>query len=280
MFADALALRGLEGGLLYTALGVFFGATLVGFRVVGGKRRGRALRSMLLIGLGVLTLDLLAIGIIEGHLPLVTRAELLVLLAWSVALITWASDRRADSHELTAAVVPAIALLVAFALFVPPPSAAPAGLRSTGTVLHVLFAIAGCAAVTFAAGTGALYLWQIRKLKQDPTAAVASRLPPLETVDRLNFRSAAWGVAFLALSLVIGWAFIPASAESLRAWFLDPTVLAVSVGLLVYALLFAARAWLGWRGRRAALLSVIGFFVVVVGGAAVAAFCQQQAHLS
>ena len=279
MFADALALRGLEGGLLYTALSVFFGATLVGFRVVGGKRRGRALRSMLLIGLGVLTLDLLAIGIVEGRLPLETRAELLVLLAWSVALITWASDRRAHSHELTAAVVPAIALLVAFALFVPPPSAATPGLRSAGTVLHVLFAIAGCAAVTFAAGTGALYLWQIRKLKQDPTAAVASRLPPLETVDRLNFRSAAWGVALLALSLVIGWAFIPASAD-LRAWFLDPTVLAVSVGLLVYALLFAARAWLGWRGRRAALLSVIGFFVVVVGGAAVTAFCQQSAHPS
>ncbi len=279
MFAEALALRGLEGGLLYTAFGLFFGATLVGFRVVGGKRRGRALRSMLLIGIGVLTLGLVALGIGEGRLPLVTRAELLVLLAWSVALIVWASDRRARSYELTAAVVPAIALLIAFALFVPPPSAATPGLRSAGTVLHVLFAIAGCAAVTFAAGTGALYLWQIRKLKQDPTAAVASRLPPLETVDRLNFRSAAWGVALLALSLVIGWAFIPASAD-LRAWFLDPTVLAVSVGLLVYALLFAARAWLGWRGRRAALLSVIGFFVVVVGGAAVAAFCQQSAHLS
>ena len=44
------------------------------------------------------------------------------------------------------------------------------------------------------------------------------------------------------------------------------------VGLLIYMALFGARALLGWRGRRIAILSVAGFLIMVVGFV-VAAFC-------
>ncbi|MFQ5845215.1 MAG: cytochrome c biogenesis protein CcsA [Planctomycetota bacterium] len=279
--ADAAILRGLEGGLLYTALGVFTGASVVGLRVVGGTRRGRALRSMVAVGTVLLTLGLVVAAGRWGRLPLVSRSEVLLFVAWGVAMLLWAVDRRAHSPVLVAAVAPSLALLIGFSIVLLPGSGAvPAGVRTAATYLHIVLAIAGCAAFTFAAATGALYLWQIRTLKRRPAAAVGGRVPALETLDRLNFRFAASGVVLLGLSLVVGWAFIPGRGQSPWAWFLDPTVLAVCVGLLVYGTLFTTRTWLGWRGRRAAWLTVVGFVVVVIVGGAVAAFCPKAVHLS
>ena len=88
-------------------------------------------------------------------------------------------------------------------------------------------------------------------------------MPPLEVLDRLNFQAAAFGFPLLGLSVLGGWLFL--SRGLAWNWWLDPTVLATLTGMLVYVGLFGARAFLGWRGRRIALLTVIGFLVMVLG---------------
>ena len=261
-----------EGGLLLTTLSVFTAAALLGLRVIAGKRRGRPVRPLLTIGAFALTALLGAIIFGEGHPPIYRRYETVVLAAWVVVMGVLVVDRRARRPILSSASAPSLALLSLFAiLLVPAPGAAAPDMRP-GTIVHIVLAVLGFVGFTVAAGTGVLYLWEIRILKRNPSVAVARRMPPLEQLDRLNFFAAGFGFPFLALSVLAGWLFLATTPERATGWWLDPTVLATVAGLLVYGLLFLARACLGWYGRRIAWLSVIGFFLAVVGFV-VARFC-------
>jgi len=271
-----MQLTGLEQGLLYTASGIFVTATLVAVRVVSGKREGRRLRPMIIAGTAVLTLLLGAIAFRQGAIPGTSRNETLFVSAWFLAIGAGVVDLRVRNPILLVVTAPTMAILLAFgALLTLRSIDADPGTLHPGVVLHILLAVMGLAAFTFAAGVGAYYLWQIRELKRRPSLALSYRVPPLEVLDRLNFGAVAFGFPFLALSVLGVWLFSARAGRTSVAWLRDPTVLVTLGGLLVYLSLFAARGFLGWRGRRIAWLTVVGFVVIVVG-LVVAAFCTSE----
>ncbi|MHC4549696.1 MAG: cytochrome c biogenesis protein CcsA [Planctomycetota bacterium] len=278
MLLAAWVLTPVESGMLYTALGVFGGASIVALRVVAGQRRGRVLSPMLALGVALLTLFLLANAAREGQLPILHRYEVLVVAAWALGLGAWYVSRRMRLPLLAAVAAPTVALLTFFGVLLVPSQGGAAGEFGLGVLSHIVLAILGFAGFSVSAGVGALYLWQIRLLKRDPTTAVARQMPALEKLDRLNFLGAALGFPPLALSVLAGWLFLGSVGETGARWWLDPTVLVTLGGLAVYGSLFAARGFLGWYGRRIAWLSVIGF-VVTVGGFVVAAFCTSESVL-
>jgi len=265
-------LSGFESGLLYTTLSVFAGASLIGLRTLRGQRRGRALRTMLLVGLALLTVLLVAMSVRERHLPVVERYEILVFSAWLLAVGVALLDRRIGQPALLAVMAPTILLLVFFGLLLVPRLDAPRPALRVGQVVHVALAILGLSALTFAAGVGLFYLRQIRTMKRQPLAALSRRLPPLELLDRLNFKAVVVGFPALALGALGGYLFASGNDPIRPQWWLDPTVLSTSLGLLVYLALILARAFLGWYGRRIAWMTLAGFVVLVVGYV-VAFFC-------
>jgi ABC-type transport system involved in cytochrome c biogenesis permease subunit len=250
---------------------VYGGASVVGLRVVTGRRRGRALRPMLWVGVAVLTAFLAAAAFHRGDLPILYRHEVLAVAAWALGLGSAYMSRRLSRVVIAAVAAPTLALLTFFALLLVPSASGDRSASGIGIASHIILAILGFAGFSVSAGVGALYLWQIRLLKRDPTAAVSGRMPALEKLDRLNFLAAAAGFPCLALGLLAGWLFLGEG----RRWWVDPTFLTSLGGLLVYTLLFTARGFLGWYGRRIAWLSVIGF-CVAVGGYVVAAFCTSE----
>jgi ABC-type uncharacterized transport system permease subunit len=266
-----------EGGLLYIAFGVFAGAAIVGFRALRGSRLERGLRPMLLVGTLSLTILTAAIAIREGLPPVVRRYEMLIGAAWLVSALPWVLLRRWPEPVVAAVCAPVLALLCLFAILLVP--AGPVVPRGSGDIylfLHIAMAAVGCAAFTFAAAMGGLYLWQIREMKRNPTAALGRRVPPLEALDRVNFLAVVVGFPFFALGVLSGWLRVGQSGHTFREWVRDPTVLATLTGFLVYLLLFLSRGLFAWRGRRIAWFTVLGFFVVVVGFV-VAAFCPSPA---
>ncbi len=270
---------GLISGLLYVALAVYVGASVVGLGVFGGSRRGRPMRTMLRVGAAVLTLAVLAIALEEARPPVYRRYEILIAAAWVLSMIGGIVDRRLKHVLLGAVMAPTLALLTLFGLLlIPQGGRVPPESQSFGTVLHVVLAILGTVAFTFAAAMGALYVWQIRLMKRDPAGALSRRGPSLEMLDRINFRAVSFGFPLLALSMVGGWLFASRKAETVGSWFLDPTVLATIAGLVVYTLLFLARGMLGWHGRRIAWMTVYGFVFIVVGSV-VAAFCTSGSRI-
>ncbi len=268
-----------ESGLLYTAFLAFAGGSVVGLRIVLGDRRSRSLRSMLAVGVAALTGLFLAVAVREGYVPLQQRYEALVVAAWGLGVGALYVGRRGGKPMLGAAAAPTLALLTLFALLLVPGADGRGSGAAAGLIAHIVLASLGFAGFSVSAGVGILYLRQIRLLKCAPSAAIgAGGMPSLEKLDRVNYLSAAVGFPCLALSLLAGKLFLGGLAPADVTWWLDPTVLVAVAGLLVYTVLFVARGFLGWHGRRIAWLSVVGF-VVAVGGFVVAAFCTSERML-
>jgi len=266
----------IENGLLYAALTAFGGASVIGWQVARGDRRRRSLPLLLGVGTAALTLLLLVITIREGHVPLNERYEVLVAAAWGLGVGALLTLRGRGIPMLAAVAAPTLALLVLFAMLVVPHSGGGVAGNTAGKIAHIVLATLGFAGFSVSAGVGLLYLRQIRLLKRSPSAALGGgSMPSLEKLDRVNFLAAVFGFPCLALSLLAGRLFLAKFAKEGVTWWLDPTVLVATCGLAVYTLLFLARGFLGWHGRRIAWLSVAGF-VVTVGGFVVAAWCTAQ----
>ena len=87
------------------------------------------------------------------------------------------------------------------------------------------------------------------------------RFPSLELLDRIQFRATLSGFVFLTLGIGAGGAWAAASLE--RAWTWDPKVFFTLVIWAWYGLALQLRLVRGWRGRWAALFSIVGFCGVV-----------------
>ena len=270
----AWILSGPESGLIYISLSLFVGASIVGVRTVRGQRRGRAMRPMITVGAFALSVLLLLISLRTSRIPVLERYEIMLAAAWVLATGVWILDRQRDQPVLIAVTAPTISLLVVFALLLVPGTDAPNRNAAIGTFVHIGLALVGLAALTFAAAVAFFYLRQIRIMKLDPLQALSMRLPPLQVLDRLNFRAVLVGFPALALGALGGWVFVAHGKGGAGNPWLDPTVIATMTGLAIYALLLFTRTFLGWYGRRIAWMTLSGFLLLVVGFV-VAWFCMK-----
>lgn len=139
------------------------------------------------------------------------------------------------------------------------PEIAPAALRHPTLTLHILTAGLGVALFAIAFGSAIMYLLQEREVKGKRFGALFSRLPSLDTLDRMVQRLVRAGFVIYTIALVAGT--IAATAAWKSAWSWDPQQV---VSLIVWSL-YGAMVQLrhnGWHGRRYALLTLAGFVLV------------------
>jgi ABC-type transport system involved in cytochrome c biogenesis permease subunit len=122
----------------------------------------------------------------------------------------------------------------------------------------------GYAALFLSFGASILYLMQERALKSKRKIAngMFARLPALQVIDDIGFRSLMLGFPFMTLGLLAG--SVVAEATYGRFDFLDPKILLSILMWAVYLLMVFIRLHVGWRGRRAALLASVAFVAAIV----------------
>ncbi len=128
---------------------------------------------------------------------------------------------------------------------------------------HYLTSFAAAAAFAVAAAAGVMYVWQADRLRRKQ--AVGRSMGSLERLERLTMTAVTLGFALLTIGIVTG------AFEMVRRH-MPTTPLKVGLtvgGWLVYAVVLHAPINPVFRGRRAALLSVVGF-VLMVGAVAAA----------
>ena len=191
------------------------------------------------------------------QLPLVGLGPSLSTLAFLTGVGSLIAATFGHASTVGLVLVPVVALLTAIAEIV---GITPTGASLDWFVLHVVFAFIGLVGLIVAFAAGLMYLIQHRQLKGKRFGNVFRFFPPLETLDRLGRRGLLLGFPFLTLSLVLGWAWTTTANASLDggklAW--------VVVSWLVFVGAILARS--GERSRRperGALVSVVGFIVVV-----------------
>jgi cytochrome c-type biogenesis protein CcsB len=146
--------------------------------------------------------------------------------------------------------------------------------------IHVVLAITASGAFMVSGVVTVLYLlkerWERRiaapGVSLGPGTAAAAEmtaqrgllawLPGSATLDRLAYKAIVFAFPVWTLAIITG--AIWASQAWSRAWGWDPKETWSFITWLAYAAYLHARATAGWRGRRAAVLSLVGFGALMV----------------
>ncbi len=196
------------------------------------------------------------------YLPLTQRYEAFSFFGALAAmgfLITYAKYRIAP---LSVFAFPLIFIMTFLAnMFYDPSTAIPPILRRNWLYVHAPLVFLGYAALFIAFAAAIMYLIQERELKSKHVTRFHNRLPSLEVCDDLAYRSLAIGFPLITLGIITGalWA----QSEPI-AWARDPKILLSFLTWFVYLLLIHYRLIAGWRGKKAAYLSIVGFIGVLV----------------
>jgi len=133
--------------------------------------------------------------------------------------------------------------------------------RSAWLAVHVgtIFVGNGIFAMTFVAAI--MYLIQEYQIKKKKFGTFYARLPSLETLDSVNRYSLMYGFPFLTVGMITGAIYAQCALGSYWRW--DPKEVWSLVTWLFYAALLHERLAVGWRGRRAAILAIAAFLVLI-----------------
>ena len=131
---------------------------------------------------------------------------------------------------------------------------------------HIALIFTGYAALFLSFGASLLYLIQERSLKSKRPGGLLSRLPALEVIDQIGYRSLLLGFPFMTLGLMAGT--VVAQATYGRLDLLDPKIFLSLLMWAVYMIMVFTRWNAGWRGRRAAYLATGAFVAAVIAWSA------------
>lgn len=203
---------------------------------------------------------LIARALERSQFPLIGLRESLAFFAWTVSLCFFLSYIRYRIQALSIFLLPAVTALMLGTVFLKT-SPVPPLLRSSWLYAHTtfLFLAYGMFLVTFVAGV--LYVFQEKELKNKKPKTFYYRLPSLTTLDDLFLKFLIAGFCFMTVGLLSG--ILWAEQDWVQGWQRDPKVIAALVTWVIYLTLIYLRLAAGWRGRRAAVVSMIGFLSVL-----------------
>ena len=242
------------------------------FRLIIGKEFwGRAASFLVWAGFAAQTVALLlrwktSYDLGMGHVPLANLYESMVFFSWAIILIYLIIEWRTKSKIIGVFVVPIAFLAMAYASIAPDISnriepLIPA-LQSNWLTTHVVTCFMGYAAFTVAFGCGLIYLLKNKeKDNEEIPSDFLGKLPALTTMDTLIYQSIALGFVFLTIGIMTGSIWAHYAWGSYWSW--DPKETWSLITWLIYAIMLHSRYVRGWRGKRMAILALIGFACVL-----------------
>ena len=245
-FAFNLSLAGYFAALLLAAANVF-----------SKEQRRFAAATTLLLSVSALTQTFYMIQrwIAAGRAPFSNMFESLVLFSWTIVVVYLALRVRRDVPVLGVATALLAVLTLAYAsTFESKIQPLMPALRSNWLTVHVFTCFLGYGAVAVAFLSSLGYLIAAR--------AGAKTLPPtVAAFETATDKTIAFGFLFLTIGIISGavwansawgtyWSWDPKETWSLITWF-------------IYAVFLHCRFMRGWRGKRAAWISVLGFLSVI-----------------
>jgi ABC-type transport system involved in cytochrome c biogenesis permease subunit len=193
------------------------------------------------------------------------------MFVWLLALSYLYVELTTEERGMGVFILPLLTALATIPAFTHDPVERAAVLESPWFTLHVSSLLFAYASFALASVIGITYVLLFKEIKAKHLGVFYQRLPSLQALDQMNSRAVTIGWIFLTIGVVVGavWA-----AQARQAGFADPRVQAMSlldpkifIALLSWTIysfeLYAVRA-IGWRGRRAAWLSAVGFVIVLL----------------
>jgi ABC-type uncharacterized transport system permease subunit len=197
-------------------------------------------------------------GIVNNRCPITNFYETLSMCAFLLVVVYLFIHFRYRMESLSVFVFPLVFVAALVATMGNPVSAwSSPVVRSTWLTVHIVLVLLGIAALLLAAIASLVYLFQERELKRKRPQKSYYRLPALGTLDDVISKSMAVGFVLMTLAVIAGstWGFI----ELKSAWISQPKIAISFVTWGIYMALVFLRTVAGWRGRKAAILTVTVF---------------------
>ena len=254
------------GAVLFElALIFYFAATIVSIIDLFKEKKIISYLMFSLAGLGFVlhTANIVQRYVVAGHIPITNFHESTSFFSWSIVLIFFVLQFRYKVSILCSFVMPVVFVLMLSSSMLPQEikPLSPV-LQSYWLTIHTIVAFLGNAAFALAFGVGIMYLVQEHYVKSKHLGGIFGRLPSLQTLDALNYKLITLGFPLLTFAIISGslwaesawgsyWRWDPREVWSLTTWF-------------IYAIILHARLIAGWRGKRAAILSIVGFIIIII----------------
>jgi len=197
------------------------------------------------------------------QMPVTTLPQTFSLFAWAIVGSYLAFQLKFNIRILGTFVSPLAVIFMLLSSAIPSRAIPSSQLfKSVWLTFHVATTFIGMAIFALAFCAGVMYLLQERQIKSKNFGLLYRRLPSLEVLDSLNYVCLTFGFPLITIGLISG--FVYAGAVWRSFWHWDPKEILFVVTWLIYAVLLHERLAVGWRGRRAAIMAIIGFSVILV----------------
>ncbi len=216
----------------------------------------------LCVGFGLHTAALLMRWLAGEHPPFVNLYDSLSFLAWAMVGLFLLFQWQHKLKSFGAFVVPlAMLIMTASSLQSKAIVPLPPSLKSIWLPIHAIICLSADAIFALASCIAIMFLIQERQIKNKRLGAVFQRLPSLETLDIMNRRCLTLGFPLLTLGIITGSIWAEEAWGSYWSW--DPKETWSLITWFIYAALLHQRLTVGWRGRKAAIMTLVGFAVLV-----------------
>ena len=204
-----------------------------------------------------------AMGSEYGRAPLTNLYESLAFFAWTIGTMYLVIEWRYRNRIIGAFCLPLACLALAYASLSPGKEIQPLipALKSNWLIAHVFSCFIGYAAFAIAFGVSVAFLIKGEEIASGDEASTTLRLSSSRWLDELTHQLIMFGFLFLTVGIITGAVW--ANSAWGRYWGWDPKETWSLITWFIYAAMLHFRFMRGWRGRRIAVLSIIGFAAVL-----------------
>lgn len=249
--------------LLWFMLAAYVGALVIyGFSFWSRNQKMRGLATKIVyVGLALNTLGLVIRAALIGGLPLNNGFEFGLSFVFAVVVAYVIVEKRFHLSAVGIFIMPVVVVisiwLVSVDLTIQPVMPA---LRSYWLAVHVSAAVIAYGSFALSFAVSVAYLLKDKK-EVDFQSRFSQELPALKVLDEISYKLIFIGLPFLTIMLVTGAVWAEYAWGAFWSW--DPKETWALITWLVYAAYLHTRFLKGFKGRRAAWLSVLGFAAVI-----------------
>ncbi|MCX8030767.1 MAG: c-type cytochrome biogenesis protein CcsB [Thermodesulfovibrionales bacterium] len=242
----------------------YFTTTIVGLIEIFKESKGlsKIILTLSILGFTFHTLNIVIRYFAFGYLPVVGMHHATSFFVWCIIAVFFVIEYKYRISITGSFILPiAFILILVSSTFRRDIFPLPPILQSYWFDIHITLAFVANAAFAIAFAIGIMYLLQEHFLKKKKVSRLFQRLPNLQILDEINYRLISFGFPFLTFAIITGALWAENAWGSYWRW--DPKEIWSLVTWITYALILHLRIIRGWQGKKAIIISIIGFISVL-----------------
>ncbi|HHT9112812.1 MAG TPA: cytochrome C assembly family protein [Candidatus Wunengus sp. YC65] len=236
----------------------------IGYIVKPGVFDKKVAKWTMMMGFFIHSGFIVFLGLESGNIPITNVYESFVSLLWCILFVYINLDYLYKLPSLDTFLLPVVTALSIWALtFDGGNLLITVSLQNFWLIAHIIPIFVGYAAFTISFSLSIMYLTQQRQLKHKLFGSLFNKLPSLEGIDKMMWKTISFGFPLLTLGLVFGTFWVKTQNVLGEMWYLDYKVILGLATWLIYAALLHMRLIASFHGTKIACLTIVGFCLVL-----------------